>query len=98
MLGASVSAPLYETDHCYPARGVHARTSEQGNAGKLGVPELIADDFKDCTAIALRVAAGAMHGKEMKERLLASSGELFGRVEPLHAVARHLEEIHGSMR
>ncbi len=31
-----VSASLRETAHCYPARGVHARTSEQGNAGNTG--------------------------------------------------------------
>jgi predicted O-linked N-acetylglucosamine transferase (SPINDLY family) len=64
----------------------------------LGIPELIADDFKDCIAIALRVAADTMHRREMKERLLANRGELFDRVEPLHALALHLEEIHGSMR
>ena len=64
----------------------------------LGVPELIADDFKDCIAIALRVAADTMQRKEMKETLLARRGELFGRVEPLHALALHLEEIHGSMQ
>jgi hypothetical protein len=32
----SVSASLRETAHCYPARGVHAQTSEQGDAGNTG--------------------------------------------------------------
>lgn len=64
----------------------------------LGVPELIAGDFNDCIAIALRVAADTMHRKEMKARLLVNRGELFDRLGPLQALSLHLEEIHGLMR
>jgi CRISPR-associated protein Csy1 len=64
----------------------------------LGVPELIAENSKDYVAIALRLAADKQHKDAIKQRILANSGTLFGRVEPLHALALHLERIHGSIR
>ena len=64
----------------------------------LGVPELIAENPKDYVAIALRLAADKQHKDAIKQRILANSGELFDRAEPLHALALHLERIHGSIR
>ena len=62
----------------------------------LGVPELIADNSEDYVAIALRLAADAQYREAIRQRILANREELFGRSEPLHALALHLERIHAS--
>jgi CRISPR-associated protein Csy1 len=64
----------------------------------LGVPELIAENSKDYADIALRLAADKQHKDAIKQRILVNSGALFDRVEPLHALALHLERIHGAIR
>lgn len=64
----------------------------------LGVPELIAEHPKDYVDIALRLASDQQHKEAIKQRIMVNRVELFDRVEPLQALALHLEQIYGSTR
>lgn len=61
----------------------------------LGVAELIAADRDEYVEIAVRVGRDAAQRRHLSERILAGSGELFERDEPVRALERFLTEAAG---